>query len=236
MLTHSLAYTPLTTGAMPQTARAERHEPRSLQEHLAAAPLRKIEAKQNVFAEGDRSTHIYRVESGAISLHRIMPDGRRQILGFAYPGDVIGLGASELHRFNAQAIKPTQLRCLRRSLIDSVARVDPEFGQELFHALSLELAAAHDLLLTTGQRSATERIATFLLAMSRRNQRHKRSAVLIDLPMTRADIGDFLGITIETVSRTFTKLRQLDIIDLAQSTSVRILDIEELEQLAEGAQ
>ena len=64
MLTHSLAYTPLTTGAMPQTARAERHEPRSLQEHLAAAPLRKIEAKQNVFAEGDRSTHIYRVEFG----------------------------------------------------------------------------------------------------------------------------------------------------------------------------
>ena len=236
MLMQSLAFTTLTGGTVPHGARADRHDPRTLQEHLAVAPLRKIEARQNVFAEGDRSTHIYRVESGAMSLHRIMPDGRRQILGFVYPGDVIGLGASELHRFNAQAIKPTHLRCLRRSLIDSITRVDPEIGRELYNALSLELAAAHDLLLSTGQRSATERIATFLLAMSRRNQRHNRSAILIDLPMTRADIGDFLGITIETVSRTFTKLRQLDIIDLAQSSCVRILDTDGLEQLAEGAQ
>lgn len=234
MLTQSLAYTPPI--AMPHAARTERHSPRNLQEHLAAAPLRKIDAKQNVFAGGDLCTHIYRVEAGAMSLHRIMPDGRRQILGFAYPGDLVGLGASAEHRFNAQAIEPTRLRCLRRSLIDSITRVDPEFGRELYNALSLELAAAHDLLLSTAQRSATERVATFLLAMSRRNQRHNRSAILINLPMTRADIGDFLGITIETVSRTFTKLRQLDIIDLAQSTSVRILDIEELERLAEGEQ
>ena len=108
-------------------------------------------------------------------------------------------------------------------------------GLKLYEAISKELAAAHDLLLTTGQRSAAERVATFLLAMvaplpSARGQ----DASVIDLPMTRADIGDFLGLTIETVSRTFTKLRHRGIIDLAQSARVLLVDTEALEELAEG--
>ncbi len=231
MLTNGLS----SAQSMPARGfRAEEFEPRDLDEHLSRAPVRKLEVKEHIFTEGDRRTHIYRVEKGAISLYKIMPDGRRQILGFAYPGDLIGLGSCEEYKFNAQATKPTELKSLRWTVIQNSARHDPELALKLYEAISLELAAAHDLLLSTGQRSALERVAVFLLAMSRRGGRNGREGAIVNLPMTRADIGDFLGLTIETVSRTFTKLRQLGIIGLARSASVHLLDIGALQELAEG--
>ena len=91
-------------------------------------------------------------------------------------------------------------------------------------------------MLTTGQRSAMERVAGFLLAFSRRNQRNGQDPGTIDLPMTRTDIGDFLGLTIETVSRTFTKLKLMRLIELPHSNHVELLDIDRLEDLADGNQ
>jgi CRP/FNR family transcriptional regulator len=206
----------------------------TLDEQFLRAPVRRVDAKEHVFAEGDTRTHLFRVESGAICLYKVMPDGRRQVLGFAYPGDLIGFGSLPEYQFNAQATKPAQLRLLSWSTVQHTARHDAALSLKLYEAISNELAAAHDLLLTTGQRSAAERVAAFLLAMSRRARRSGQDANVIDLPMTRADIGDFLGLTIETVSRTFTKLRQQRIIDLAQSARVHLVDIEALEELAEG--
>jgi CRP/FNR family transcriptional regulator len=205
-----------------------------LDEQFARSPARSVDAKEHVFAEGDTRTHLFRVESGAICLYKVMPDGRRQVLGFAYAGDLIGFGSLPEYQFNAQATKPAQLRLLSWNTVQHTARHDAALSLKLYEAISNELAAAHDLLLTTGQRSAAERVAAFLLAMSRRAKRNGQDANVIDLPMTRADIGDFLGLTIETVSRTFTKLRQQRIIDLAQSARVRLVDIEALEELAEG--
>ena len=206
----------------------------SLDTHLGCAPVRAVDAKEHVFMEGDERSHLYRVESGAICLYKVMPDGRRQVLWFAYPGDLFGLGCLDTHQFNAQATKPTRIRCLQWGAVKQAARHDARLGLRLYEAISQELAAAHDLLLSTGQRSAIERVAAFLLAMSRRNARNGKDATVIDLPMTRTDIGDFLGLTIETVSRTFTKLRQQRIIDLAQSARVHVLDIRAVEELAEG--
>jgi CRP/FNR family transcriptional regulator len=202
--------------------------------HLACAPLRAVEAKEHVFTEGDSRSHLYRVETGTICLYKVLPDGRRQVLGFAYAGDLLGLGAMGEHQFNAQATKPSRLRSLPWSTVQQLARQDPAFGIKLYEVMSQELAAAHDLLLTTGQRTATERVAAFLLAMARRSERKGEDASIVDLPMTRSDIGDFLGLTIETVSRTFTKLRHLGVIDLAQSAHVHILDMARLEGLVEG--
>ena len=97
---------------VPQTAvRASAME--GLDRTLAQATLRRVEAKEFVFIEGDPTTHVFRVETGAVSLYKVLADGRRQIVGFAYPGDLIGLGAQGEHVMNAQAIKPTRLRCLR---------------------------------------------------------------------------------------------------------------------------
>ena len=204
------------------------------EQSLAKASLRRVEAKELVFAEGDPTTHLFRVETGAIALYKILTDGRRQIVGFAYPGDLIGLGAQGEHVMNAQAIKPTRLRCLPIATLHHSASKDPTLGFKLYEALARELAATRDLMLTTGQRSATERVVSFLLAFARRNERNGKDPSDFELPMTRADIGDFLGLTIETVSRTFSKLKTLGLIELPHSNHVKLMDLDELESLADG--
>jgi CRP-like cAMP-binding protein len=203
---------------------------------LAQASLRRVEEKDLLFAEGDAISHVYRVETGAIALYRVLADGRRQIMGFAYPGDIIGLGVEVKHAMNAQAVKPTRVRCLPVAALRQSASEDPMLGFKLYDVLARELAATRDLMLTTGQRSAMERVAGFLLAFSRRNQRNGQDPTTFELPMTRTDIGDFLGLTIETVSRTFTKLKVLRLIELPHSNQVRLLDIEHLQSLADGEQ
>ena len=204
------------------------------EQRLAQAHLRRIEAKELLFAEGDEVSHLYRVETGAIALHKMLADGRRQIMGFAYPGDLVGLGLEREHVMNAQAIKPTRVRCLPAASLRQAAAKDPALAIKLYEALAGELAATRDLLLTTGQRSALERVAGFLLAFSRRHERNGLDAANFELPMTRTDIGDFLGLTIETVSRTFTKLKLLGLLELPQCSRVQLRDIDRLESLAEG--
>ena len=201
---------------------------------LGNASLRRVEAKEFVFAEGDAASHVYRVETGAVALFKVLVDGRRQIVGFAYPGDLVGLGAEGAHVMNAQAIKPTRLRCLPVSGLHRRVVQNPSLGFKLYQAVARELASARDLMLTTGQRTATERVVSFLLAFSRRNQRNGRDPKVLELPMTRTDIGDFLGLTVETVSRTFTKLRALGLIELVHSSEVKLVDIEALEGIADG--
>jgi CRP/FNR family transcriptional regulator len=201
---------------------------------LAHGQLRRVEAKEFLFAEGDAVSHVYRIETGALALFRVLADGRRQVMGFAYPGDVVGLGVDDEYTMNAQAVKPTRVRCLSITSLRQSAAGDPELGLKLYEAMARELAATRDLMLTTGQRSAMERVAGFLLALSRRNQRNGQDAASIELPMTRTDIGDFLGLTIETVSRTLTKLKRMRLIGLAQSNQVALLDIDHLVRLADG--
>jgi CRP/FNR family transcriptional regulator len=131
-------------------------------------------------------------------------------------------------------MKPTRLRCLPLSALSQIARQDPRLGFRLYEALASELAATRELLLTTGQRSACERLIAFLLAISRRNARKGQDPHVFDLPMTRTDIADFLGLTIETVSRTFTKLKTAGLIELPQANRVKLVDIDQLESLAAG--
>ena len=104
----------------------------------------------------------------------------------------------------------------------------------MYQAVARELASARDLMFTTGQRSATERVVSFLLAFSGRNERKGQDPTTFELPMTRADIGDFLGLTIETVSRTFTKLKIMGLIELPHSSQVKLIDIDALKSLADG--
>lgn len=207
---------------------------RSFEQALAGATLKRVEAKEFVFAEGDAASHVYRVETGAVALFKVLIDGRRQIVGFAYPGDLVGLGAEGEHMMNAQAIKPTRLRCLPISGLHRSVAQDPTLYFQLYQAVARELASARDLMLTTGQRTATERVVSFLLALSRRNARTGRDPTMLELPMTRSDIGDFLGLTIETVSRTFTKLRAMGLIELVHSSEVKLIDIDALKSLADG--
>jgi CRP/FNR family transcriptional regulator len=208
---------------------------RSLDEYISQSPSRQYDAKEFVFAEGDHASHIYRVESGAIALLRLLSDGRRQILGFAYPGDFIGLGAQGEHIMNAQAIRPARIKAMPVSAVHRLAAKDPVLCFTLYQCIAEELAATRDLMVTTGHRSACERVAAFLVTLARRYGVDGEPASVVNLSMTRADIADFLGLTIETVSRTLTKLKIGGLIDLPQSARVILLDRMGLQKLADGA-
>lgn len=190
--------------------------------------------KEHVFFEGDIVSHIYKVEAGHVCIYRLLSDGRRQVVDFAFPGDFIGLGASGEHALNAQAIETTRLRCLPVSVLRNVVSDNPQLGLELYEAISRELGATRELLMSVSHRNAQERIAGFLLALFQRNASRGDDVATIVLPMTRADIADFLGLTIETVSRTFTKFRALGLIQLEQCILVTVLDYDKLVSIAEG--
>lgn len=224
--THTASPRPLVKQTPPSQNR--------LDDCLAHASQRRLQAKEFVFVDGDPAKHIYRIEVGAVSLFKILPDGRRQILGFAYAGDFIGLGLQGEHIMNAQAIKPTKVRSMPLAALYQIATHDPTLSFKLYQTIAGELAATRDLLMTTGHRSASERVASFLMALSRRNERIGEAANIVDLPMTRTDIADFLGLTIETVSRTLSKLKNKRLIDLPQSASIHLLDMKELQRMAEG--
>lgn len=200
----------------------------------AQGTLRTLAGKEHIFCEGDPARYIYLVEAGHVCIYKALADGRRQVIDFAYPGDWIGLGAIGAYGCNAQATTRTRLKCVPTAALHDTARTDAGVGLKLYEAVSRELIAARELLFTVSQCTATERLASFLLALSRRNERRGEDAREIVLPMTRADIADFLGLTIETVSRTFTKLKAHGLIDLEQNILVTIRDPQRLGELAEG--
>jgi CRP/FNR family transcriptional regulator, anaerobic regulatory protein len=126
------------------------------------------------------------------------------------------------------------VRSISIEKLHKIAANDPDLSFRLYQTLAAELAETRALMLTTGHRGACERVAAFLLWLSRRNSRNGKERHIIDLPMTRADIGDFLGLTIETVSRTLTKFKNRGLIDLPQSARVRLLSMIDLERIAAG--
>lgn len=201
---------------------------------LATGRARTIDAREHLFCEGDRATHVYQVELGHICVFRIMPDGRRQVIDFAYPGDFVGLGALDVHIANAQATTRTRVRCIPIAVLHDVAGRDATLGRSLYEALSFELLAAREHLFTVSQCTATERVAAFLLALSRRNARRQEDPTEIVLPMTRTDIADFLGLTIETVSRTLSKFRAEGVIEIEHCVLVSIRNAGALADAAAG--
>ena len=234
MLATAFASTTIASRERSGAAKARPTGGDAFADHLLAGTLRTLDAKEHIYREGDAATHVYRVEAGHVCIYRFLPDGRRQVIDFAYVGDFVGLGALDTHTVNAQATSKTLVRSVPVVALHELARTHTSLGLKLYEAVSRELNAARELLFTVSQRTATERLAGFLLALSRRNERRSEKADEIVLPMTRADIADFLGLTIETVSRTFTKLRTEGVIDLEQCILVTIKDAEALQELAGG--
>jgi CRP/FNR family transcriptional regulator len=199
---------------------------------LERGSIRRVKAKEQIFCDGDPRTHVFRVEQGVITLSKLLSDGRRQIIDFAYPGDYIGLGVLPEYVFDAQATCAAKVRCLSTSALEQEAATDANLALKLYKAVSAELTAARSLLVSVGQKTAMERISAFLLNLVARNQKSGAEAGVVRLPMRRSDIGDLLGLTIETVSRMITKLRMMRVIDVVNGTEVRILNRGRLEELA----
>lgn len=214
-----------------QRPRQEARESRTLEDRLTHASERRLEPKEHVFCEGDPRAHVYRVEDGVIAIYKTLFDGRRRIIDFAYPGDFIGLGVLGEHIMSAQATCPAKVRCLSASALENLAETDASLALKLYKSVCQDLVAARSLLVTVGQRSAVERMAAFLLALHRRGAGD--AGDVIKLAMRRSDIADLLGLTIETVSRTLTKLREMGVIEVEQGgTTVTLLDTARLMDLA----
>ena len=200
---------------------------------LDRASVRHFESKEHIFCEGDPRAHVFQIEDGVVTIYQMLNDGRRQIVDFAYPGDFVGLGTTSEHVFSAEATSPTRVLCVGASALEETARSDPRIALQLYKAVSLELSAARALLVAIGQRSAIERVSTFLIMLHGRTASAQGGVSVVHLPMRRADIGDFLGLTIETVSRTITKLRLMRVIEVSHGTDVRILNLQRLAGLSE---
>ncbi|MBV8791995.1 MAG: helix-turn-helix domain-containing protein [Pseudolabrys sp.] len=171
---------------------------------------------EEIYGEGEAAEYLYKVKAGCVRTYKVLSDGRRQVGAFYLPGDVFGIEAAEEHGFSAEAILPSTVVVIKRSVVNSRASGDSSLASQLLELTIKELqrAQCHILLLI---KSAQERVAGFLLEMANR----ERNRTEIELPMSRQDIADYLGLTIETVSRTLTQLENAAAIALP--TSRRIL-------------
>lgn len=204
--------------------------------HVQNNATRLIPARNHAYVQGDPKSQVYIVESGALTIYTVQSDGRRQVVDFAVPGDILGITSAAFHETSAQATVNTRVRCIPFRTLLALARSTPELGFELYEALSDELVATRQHLATVGQRSSVQRLATFLIALSMRERQRGGSGTQIAIPMKRADIADFLGLTIETVSRAFTKLKLNNLIQIGANQSVTVLDLEALEELCHEAE
>ncbi len=197
---------------------------------MVISSLHKKAAGETVFAEGDDADSVYEVVSGMVRLYKLLPDGRRLITGFLSAGHLMGLAPEGVCVYTAEALTEVTLCRYKRTAFERLIDEVPGFAKRLLAATSHELRAAQDQMLLLGRKAASEKLASFLIMLAEQQEDEDE----IDVPMTRSDIADYLGLTIETVSRTLTKLRQDGLIALPNPTRIEILDREQLEDLAAG--
>jgi CRP/FNR family transcriptional regulator len=174
----------------------------TLKDLFKGQPVESFSAGDALIREDDQAGQISDVLEGVLRVYKILPDGRRAVMGFLYPGDVLGLYSQHRSLFNAEAVTAVRVRRFSRARFFSLVNESPDLRPQLIALLCDEMAAAQDQMLLLGYKSAEERVVTFLLAV------HRKCAVggEIELPMSRLDIADYLGLTIETVSQTMTSL------------------------------
>lgn len=199
-----------TTGLAPRTASLGFGDSLG----LMGAPMN-FKRNAEIYGENEPAEYLYKLVKGAVRTSKILDDGRRQVGDFYLPGDIFGLEAGGEHAFSAEAISDVQVIVIKRSAVESLAARDNDAARQLWSLTRRELQRVQDhimLLIKTAQ----ERVAGFLLEMAER----KRSQDEFDLPMSRQDIADYLGLTIETVSRTLTSLENSAAIALPSSRRV----------------
>jgi len=225
MGTHFASYVSTSNGTSKPAARLDigRAETGAYR-HAAGAIL---------FSEGDDADSVFEVVSGTLRLYKVLIDGRRQIIGFVSGGRLLGIAPQRQYLCSAEAVTPLTVRRYKRPAFERRIDEEPGLARRILAELSNELCLAQDQMLLLGRKSATEKVASFLLSLAAGLDGDV--ADHIDLPMGRGDIADYLGLTVETVSRTFTKLRNDGVIALPSPNSVEILDAAQLEETAAGA-
>ena len=194
----------------------------------------RIEPQQIVFQEGDAVEHVFNVTSGVVKLYKLLLDGRRQITGFLLPGDFLGLASRTGYSYSAEAVTGVSLCRFPRYRLEETFDRFPHLQRRLFDIANDELVAAQDQMLLLGRKTALEKIFSFLLCLSEREQRRGAEPGPVELPMTRGDIADYLGLTIETVSRTLSQLKNDSLITQKSLTEIELTNLGALQEITES--
>ncbi len=193
-----------------------------------------------IFRAQEETEFFASIVSGAVKLSKSLPDGRQQIVGLQFAPDFLGRTYGAENPYFAEAVTEVKLCQFPRDGYEKLLKEFPALEQRLFTDTLQELDAARDWMLLLGRKTAREKVASFLLMLARRagdlgcQHLDTRAVVHIELPMTRTDISDYLGLTIETVSRQMTRLKSQKIIDMVNSRTVAVADINLLEEIAES--
>ena len=172
-----------------------------------------------IFGEGEPAEYVYQVTEGAVRSYKLLSDGRRQIGAFHLIGDIFGLENGGMHRFTAEAIVDTTVRLVKRVSLAHVADTDVSVARDLLNMTATNLRHAEDHMLLLGRKTSLERVAAFLLEMDLR----LTAAGVMALPMSRRDIADYLGLTLETVSRALSTLEHRGILGFLGQTQRQIV-------------
>lgn len=189
---------------------------------------------QVVVVEGDPIEHYFRVLSGTVRLYKSIADGRRQVIDFLGEGDCFGLTGLTRHGATVEAVSRCTMVRYPRHNLSAAIQCDPALACRLFELACAELGRAQRQMLLLGRKTAEERIASFLLSLAECADAVPDGRAAIRLVMSRQDMGDYLGLTIETVSRTFSRFRREGLIALPSPQEVVLLRLEALRTLAEG--
>ena len=211
---------------------------------LDAAALDEISSEANqmvlpahsaIFREGDPAGRVFTLIDGFAKLTRLLPDGKQQVVGFRFAGDVIGYTTLKTYPFDAELLTDAKLCRLDRTQLDGLLRRYPQLERRMLDLCVQELTATQEQLVTVGRRSAEARVAAFLISLVDASRRRGQPRQVLEMPMTRADIADFLGLTLETVSRSLTAFRKRGWIREPVHHKVELLNVPALTAMAEGS-
>ncbi len=194
-------------------------------------------AHNALFRDGDQADHYFSITSGIVKLVKTLADGHQHIIGLIYPPDFMGQTLNQRHTYSAESATDVELCAFPRAPFDAFLKSHPELERQIFEMTLRELDLCRDWTLLLGRKCSYERVAGFLLMLARRIPRpdgeQDSHTVRFELPFTRAEMADYLGLTLETVSRQFSRLKKKQIIDLPSSRDITIPDMELLSAVAQ---
>ncbi len=195
-----------------------------------------IQKGRFLYHEGDDFQSVYAVRSGALKAFRTTDSGREQVTGFYFPGEILGMDgiSNNLHASSAQALETTAVCEIPFNSLEKLSAQMPSLQRHFFQIMSREITEDQQLITLLSKNSAEERVAALILSISSRNARRKLSATRFRLPMSRIDIGNYLGLTVETVSRVFSRMQKLNFLQV-NNKEIEIMDLDGIRSLADIA-
>lgn len=193
-----------------------------------------LQKSQHLYREGDDFESVYAVRSGTLKAYKTTDDGREQVTGFYFPGEILGMDgiSNNMHASSAVSLETAAICEIPFTSLEKLSALMPNLQRHFFQLMSREITEDQQLITLLSKNSADERVASLILSISTRNARRKLSATQFRLPMSRVDIGNYLGLTVETVSRVFGRMQKMDLLQV-DNKEIEILDTDGLRNMAD---